>query len=1070
MTAYGRMTERVKRSAGLIMCLVLSFILLPGIDPAFAAAGSPSVDPVKSHDGYSAVVYDNTNGMPTSEANDIAQTSDGFIWIGGYAGLIRYDGNTFERLDSTNGIDSVACLLVDSYDRLWVGTNDNGVALMESGEFRFWDLDDGFNSLKVTDVEEDSAGNIYVGTTAGVVMITAELEAVPLEDKRIAEAYVENMSADSNGLVYVITHDENMFMLRDGNLVNYYENSEMNMGNILTLFPDPDNPGWVYYGTEDQGIFHVNPKDDFDTSEHISIEPLLSVSGIEKIGDKIWVCTRNGIGAIDKDGFHNLDYLPLNNSVDHVMMDYEGNLWFTSTRQGLMKLVPNRFSDLFSRYKIPETVVNTTRMYDGKLFIGTDTEGLIVTDSKGIVDSLPLTSVRMASGGAAAVSDSSDLIKLLKGSRIRSIISDSNGYLWITTWRSFGLLRYKDGEVTIFDTSEGLLSDRIRSVYEAGDGSILVAITGGMNIIKGDSVTGSYGQEQGIVNSETLCVCEAPNGDMLVGSNGDGIYVFKKGETKASNIGRMHGLTSDVIMKIKYDDLNKVFWIITGNSIAYMTEDYQLRTISNFPYPDNLDLFISSSGYLWILSSDGIYVCTAKDLMEDNVTDPVHYGIENGLPCILTNNAYSCLDEDGELYIAGRTGVASVNIEDPIENSHNLKQIVPFVGADGKRIYPDEQGNFRIPGDTQKLTVYGFVCSSSLVDPFVTYYLKGFDRRSTTVKRSSFEPVTYTNLSGGTYSFIMELNDVMGNGSKISTVRITKERTLLEQPLFFVLALGAFAAASLGLIQLGVRRKLKQLEAKHREEAEKQRVNDELAMASRIQASILPHDFPPFPDRDEFDIYATMDPAREIGGDFYDFFMIDDDHLCLVIADVSGKGIPAALFMMNAKVIIKSYAKGDNTPAEVLEKTNDEICSNNLLDLFVTVWIGILEISSGKLVTANAGHEYPAVKRKDGNFELIKRKHGMVVGGMEDLVYKDYEIQLEAGDKLFVYTDGVPEATDGKKEMFGTDRMLDALNADAEASPEQLLWNVRRAVTDFTAGAEPFDDLTMLGVEYKGAE
>ena len=1062
-------TNRIKRCAGLGASLVLAFVMLNAA-PVFADTDALAVDPVKSNDGYSAVVYDNTNGMPVSEANDIAQTSDGFIWIGSYGGLVRYDGNTFERLDSTQGIDSIACLLVDSSDRLWVGTNDNGIALMENGEFRFWGLNDGLQSLKITDIAEDAAGNIYIGTTTGIVMMTPEMEIIPLKDKRIAKAYIENMSADEDGLIYGITHDEGMFMLRDGNLVNYYENSELNVGTIISVFPDPDTPGWIYYGTEDQGIFHVNPKDSFDTAEHISIDPLLSVNSMKKIGDKIWVCTRSGIGAIDKNGFHRLDYLPLNNSVDHVMGDYEGNLWFTSTRQGIMKLVPNRFSDVFARYNIPQTVVNTTCMYDGKLFVGTDTEGLIVIGDDGPLDSLPLNSVRMASGGAFSAAESADLIKLLKGVRIRSVIRDRSGNLWISTWRSYGLLRYKDGELTVFDTSEGLLSDRIRAVFETRDGSILVALTGGLNTIKGDRVTQSFSQKDGIVNSESLCACEAPNGDMLLGSNGDGIYVIHKDKKTVSNINRMNGFTSDVIMRIKYDAENEVFWIVTGNSLAYMTKDYQVRTIKNFPYPDNLDIVKNRDGYLWILSSDGIYVCSPEELMSGKASEPVHYGMKNGLPCITTNNAYSCLTNKGTLYIAGRTGVAAVNIDDPIEDGHDLKQIVPFVDADGKRIYPDKKGVFHIPGITHKLTVYGFVCSNSLVDPVVSYYLKGFDRRATTVKRSDFDPVIYTNLSGGSYSFVMELQDMMGSGSKISTVRIIKERAFYEQPWFFVLALAAFAASSLGVIQLFVRRKLKELEAKHRAEAEKQRVNDELTMASRIQYSILPHDFPPFPERGEFDIYATMDPAREVGGDFYDFFMIDDDHLCLVIADVSGKGIPASLFMMNAKVIIKSYAKGENTPAEVLEKTNDEVCSNNLLDLFVTVWIGILEISTGRLTTANAGHEYPAVRRRGGNFELIKRKHGIVVGGMDGLKYTDYEFQLEPGDKLFVYTDGVPEATNSKNEMFGTDRMLAALNADKDASPEQLLKGVRKAVSDFTAGAEPFDDLTMLGLEYNGTE
>ena len=241
----------------------------------------------------------------------------------------------------------------------------------------------------------------------------------------------------------------------------------------------------------------------------------------------------------------------------------------------------------------------------------------------------------------------------------------------------------------------------------------------------------------------------------------------------------------------------------------------------------------------------------------------------------------------------------------------------------------------------------------------------------------------------------------------------------------------------------------------------------ELHTATRIQEAMLPNIFPPFPDRSEFDLYASMDPAKEVGGDFYDFFLIDDDHLCLVMADVSGKGVPGALFMMVSKIILQSVAMLGKSPAEILSKTNEAICSNNEAQMFVTVWLGILELSTGKLTAANAGHEYPVLKKPDGQFELFKDKHGLVIGAMEGVRYRQYELQLEPGSKLFLYTDGVPEATDADNALFGTDRMLEALNADPDAEPAQLLKNVRSAVDGFVKDAEQFDDLTMLCVELK---
>ncbi|MCR5587840.1 MAG: serine/threonine-protein phosphatase [Lachnospiraceae bacterium] len=246
------------------------------------------------------------------------------------------------------------------------------------------------------------------------------------------------------------------------------------------------------------------------------------------------------------------------------------------------------------------------------------------------------------------------------------------------------------------------------------------------------------------------------------------------------------------------------------------------------------------------------------------------------------------------------------------------------------------------------------------------------------------------------------------------------------------------------------------------------RIGTELSLATNIQTSMLPHIFPAFPMRSEFDIYASMDPAKEVGGDFYDYFLIDDDHLGMVIADVSGKGVPAALFMMASKIILQSVAIMGYSPAEVLKRTNDSICSNNEAEMFVTVWLGILELPTGKLTMANAGHEYPTIRQPGGEFELFNDKHGFVIGGMEGMSYKEQEIQMQPGSKLFVYTDGVAEATNSENEMYGTERMINALNIAPDASPEQILKNVRADVDSFVKEAEQFDDLTMLCIEYKG--
>jgi len=1064
---FGGIQMRVRKAQdkrwACCLCLLLTLAeLLPvgAVNAAASADGVKTVDPVNQSDNYSAVLYDNTNGLPTAEANAIAQTSEGFLWIGSYGGLIRYDGNTFVRMDSTTGVASVVSLFVDSRDRLWIGTNDSGLALMEDGAFRIWGVDDGLGSSYVCAIAEDSDGTIYAGTTAGVAMVSPDDFSIRgVDDPRVADAYVESIRLGSDGLLYCLTNGDEFFTLRNGEVVDYVSHDDPDFPGITSILPDAEHPGMAYLATGDAGFYYGDWKNP-DKMKAMDIAPLSDVMEIQKFGDQIWICDRNGVGVLEGGTFHYMDELPMDNSVNHVMADYEGNLWFTSARKGVMKVVKNQFSDMFVRYELEPTVVNSTCMYGEQLFIGTDT-GLIVLGDDSAETSVPLTSAKTASGEDLGTTD---LLAYLDGVRIRSVIRDSSGRLWISTWRTKGLLRYDSGVLTAFTVEDGLLSDQVRAVSEASDGSIVAACAGGVSVIRGDQVVRSYGAEDGITNTATLSVTNAPNGDILIGSDGGGIYVIGKDGVK--NIGTQDGLSSGIVMRMKHDIEKKLFWIITSNSISYLTEDYQVTTVQKFPYSNNLDLYENSKGDVWVLSSNGIYVIPSDELAANGEVKPVHYGIANGLPCITTSNSYSELTKDGDLYLSGTTGVAKVNIESSLEDVSNLKKAVPFIDADGVRIYPDKSGAFTVPSSVQKLIVYGFVYNYSLTDPQVSYRLDGFDREAVTVSRSDLGPVSYTNLPGGTYHFELELKDALGRGSTTLSIPIVKEKAFYEQVWFYVLV-GLAAAMMIGvLVQMYIRKRMRALEAKHREEAERERIEGELQMASRIQSGMLPHQFPPFPDRKEFDIFASMEPAREIGGDFYDYFFVDDDHLCMVIADVSGKGVPAALFMMTSKAILQSIGGMCGSASETLIKANESICANNQEGMFVTVWIGILELSTGKLTAANAGHEYPVIKQPGGAFELLKDKHGFVIGGMNGVKYKEYEVQIESGAKIFVYTDGVPEATDANNNMFGTDRMVEALNRDPDATPEQILGNVRAAVSEFVKDAEQFDDMTMLCLEY----
>lgn len=250
--------------------------------------------------------------------------------------------------------------------------------------------------------------------------------------------------------------------------------------------------------------------------------------------------------------------------------------------------------------------------------------------------------------------------------------------------------------------------------------------------------------------------------------------------------------------------------------------------------------------------------------------------------------------------------------------------------------------------------------------------------------------------------------------------------------------------------------------------AERERIGTELSFARKIQHDALPHTYPAFPGRSEFDIYASMTPAKEVGGDFYNFDLIDEDHLAMWIGDVSDKGVPAALFMMAINIVIENRVIMGGSPAEIMAYVNNNVCAHSKTDMFVTIWLGILEISTGRIICCNAGHEDPAVYKKGGAFEIVKKKHNTAVGAMPDLPYNDEEIFLEKGDKLFIYTDGVPEATNSFNELFTVGRMVDALNEYCEGTPQEILEGMHKSVNEFVGDRTQFDDLTMLCVELKG--
>ena len=1053
--------------------LIAVFLVLLTVFAAFSATGCLSasaagteednvpIDPFADGASYSCVLYNSSNGLPTSEANAITQTSDGFIWIGSYGGLVRYDGHDFERMDSSLGISAVISLFADKKDRLWIGSNDSGLTMLYRDEVTHWGIEEGLRSLSVDCIVEDPYGTIYLGTKDGIYTIDENLQLSHIDDERIADVYTGDMKMGSDGLIYCISQEKDMFTLRNGKVVKFFPSNVIPVENLSCILPSKFFPGYVYLGSDNGGIYYCDFKDTPKIAKEYDYDVLAAPNSMNYIEGRIWICATDKIVVMKGNKVNVLENTPMNNSIYTAMEDYEGNLWFTSTRQGVMEITPNRFTDIYEKYGLPSDVVNATDIYDDKLFIGTDM-GLTLIDKDGVRDSLELKEPFRLNGSTDTYTD---LRKVVEGHRIRSIITDSKDRLWMAVWTGLGVLCYDHGKLTQFSEDNGLISNKARRVVEFSDGSIVVATGSGVSVIKDDKVVKSYGKDDGLENPMTLTVAEGFDGDILAGSDGGGLYVVN--DNKTDNITISDGLTSDTILLMKRDHKRDIVWIISSNSIGYIEPGYKFTVVNNFPYTNNFDFVQNSKDEMWVLNSNGVYIVPTEDMLKNEDIEATRYTISNGLPCTTTANSNSVVTENGDLYMAGNTGVVKMNIESGFDMNLDYKASVPFIDVDDTRQYPDDDGNFTIPSDTKTLIINGFVFNYSLMAPMVSYRFEGFSNETNTVSSDDFDPIVYTNLSGGNYRFVMTVSDPLSREEKTVAVKIHKEKAFYERPLFHVLL--GICVIMLGVVcaRIFYNKKIEIMQKKHKEEVEKERLATELKTASKIQADMLPRDFP---ERREFDLFASMDPAKEVGGDFYDFFMIDDRHLALVMADVSGKGIPAAMFMVVAKTLIKNRALMGGGPGEILEYVNNQLCENNEEELFVTVWMAIIDIKTGKGLASNAGHEHPAILRKDGKYELAIYKHSPAVATIEDLPFREHTFELRPGDSLFVYTDGVAEATDSNDELYGSERMLNALNRDPQAAPEELLQTVRADIDDFVGDADQFDDITMMSFKYKGGQ
>lgn len=768
--------------------------------PLSSKAASSKRNIFGSGSDYTAILYDSSNGLPTSEANSIAQSGDGFIWIGGYSGLIRYDGSEFYRFDSSNGISSVYSLYVDSRDRVWIGTNENGVARYDHGEIRIYGRVEGLKSYSIRDITEDSDGNILIATTQGLAYVGEDDEIHIIDDPLINLEYINQLEKDASGTIYGLTANGAVFQVEKLRIVAYYDPEKFGANQINTIYADPDTSGQLYMGTVESDILTVGIDSNLKIIKKQSCDPQKNIKAILRSGNLMWIAGTNGIGYYDESNtYHELSDVPMNNSVGNIMTDHEGNMWFTSTRQGVLKLVPDRFTDLSKLAGLDQMVVNTTCIAGDLLYIGTD-NGLVMINSKTYA---PINN---------------ELTKLLTDVRIRCIKSDTKGNLWLCTHGETGLVKYSPDtdEIKIFNESNGLESGKVRACMECSDGRIVAATGNGIFILKDDQVINHYGQDNGISTEEILSVAEDSDGRLYLGSDGDGIYVVN--DSKVTRLGFDDGLTSGVVMRIKWDPEREIFWLITSNSIEYM-KDGVITPITNFPYSNNYDIYFDDHGGAWILSSNGIYITKVSELLEDKKIEYSFYNTKSGLPYITTGNSRSHIDNEGHLYISGTTGICIVDINSEDKSTEAVKLAIPSIEVDDRLIPLGEGDVISLPAGSRRLVIDAYALTFGLSNPRISYQLVGFDNEPFVTTKQDMKPAVYTNLDGGRYTFTINvIDDETGEITNSDSVVIVKETSAYESVVFWIILVIVLTALLGILIYRYFRKKNEELLTKQEED------------------------------------------------------------------------------------------------------------------------------------------------------------------------------------------------------------------------------------------------------------
>ncbi|SDM48471.1 hybrid sensor histidine kinase/response regulator [Lachnospira pectinoschiza] len=743
---------------------------------------------------YTGVIYGLENGLNTSQINDIVQTSDGYIYVGTYAGLYRYDGVEFEFMDIDTKISNVKKLMVDRLDRLWIATNDSGVICYnyETGDKYYFSTEEGLCSDSIRDICDDGNGNIFISTASYISKISlmaykSNLANYVVDQFEITNydalseiSYTDSICAYGEEQICGVNKDGQVFALDHGNIVTIY--SPTGKDYSYTSIEYSTDEDCFYIGTSSNLIEKAKLENgNFICYESIDIGDISNINYINYSSnfEGCFISAENGLAYLSTSNeLENLTRSDFNASIRNMLVDVQGNVWFTSSMHGVLKLSLNPFVNAISTKNTDVGSVNSV-IADGEyLYLATDS-GILTVDSKGeIVEN--------------------EAFKIFEGIRVRNIFKDSNKNLWISNNGSDGLVLIKaDGSVRTYNSSNSeILGEHFRFCMELTDGRILAASDLGVNFIENYEVTTTLGKKDGIEVTKILSALEETIGDevtgepesrIYIGTDGAGVYEIRNDHI-VNHFSKEEGLESQIVLKIVNCSEGRLY--VASNDIYYHSDAGEITRLDNFPYTNNYDVYIDSNHMAYVSASTGMYVLEEKDLLANEES----YGFtlldyKRGLDTSLVANSFN-YHKNSKLYICCSDGVRILDLDSYGDmDTHFSITISEF--TQGNEAIKLTNGLYNIPAGRGQISITPCILNYTVSDPLVYIELEGIDEEGVYYRQSGLETLNYDRLPYGLHKLrIRVLSDSLSTSYKESVFLLYKNAKMYEH-LYFRIYLAA---------------------------------------------------------------------------------------------------------------------------------------------------------------------------------------------------------------------------------------------------------------------------------------